>query len=138
MKGLWLHRQVAAAGPHLALALNDSDVQQINRRLGVNGTFNFARREGGACTWTYEQNSIGKLACVVCLSTEVQQASLVELAVTVAHEAVHVWQAHAAWLGEREPGHEQEAYAVEWITRVLLEALDRRTGRFSGPSKPAT
>lgn len=130
-RNLWLSRQVAAAGPHLALALNSEDLTRINRHLGVAVTWDFNRARGGACTWAFENNDLGRLACVVCLSNRVMEATIPVLVSTVAHEAAHVWQFHVKDMGETAPGDEQEAYAIEWITRILLEEVGRRTVKFT-------
>lgn len=130
-RNLWLSRQVAAAGPYLALALNSEDLGRINRHLGVSAAWDFGRARGGACTWAFENNNVGRLACVVCVSYRAMEATIPILASTVAHEATHVWQFHAKDLGETTPGDEQEAYAIEWITRTLLEEVGRRTVKFT-------
>lgn len=42
------------------------------------------------------------------------------------HEAVHVWQAYSANMGETNPGDEQEAYAIQSISQELLAEYARR------------
>ena len=42
------------------------------------------------------------------------------------HEAVHVWQAYCREIGERNPGDEQEAYAVQSIAQELMAEFARR------------
>ncbi len=113
------------------MALTPEDLARAMRSLKQADTYDFAK-PGGARTWTYE-NPMSVPACVVALTYAVQGGPFPVLAATVAHEAVHVWQTHCDHIGEHQPGREQEAYAVEWITRTLLEEFERRT--FVGPAR---
>ena len=42
------------------------------------------------------------------------------------HEAVHIWQAWCDSIGEREPAAEQEAYAIQSISQILMAEYARR------------
>jgi hypothetical protein len=76
-----------------------------------------------ACVYTFEQQSTGQLCCFVCVGKEFKKTSRAEQAGTIAHEAVHVWQHHRKWMGEKKPSREFEAYSIESITTTLLTAL---------------
>jgi hypothetical protein len=39
---------------------------------------------------------------------------------TIVHEAVHVWQGYAAYIGEENASREFEAYSIQSITSVLM------------------
>jgi hypothetical protein len=52
-----------------------------------------------------------------------------EVILTLVHEAVHVWQFICNHIGEKAPGIEMEAYAIEEITRGLIEAYSATQGK---------
>lgn len=52
-----------------------------------------------------------------------------EVIMTIVHEAVHVWQFIRRVIGEDVPGIEMEAYAIEEISRSLIEAYCETQGK---------
>lgn len=50
----------------------------------------------------------------------------VEVAGLLVHEAVHAWQEWCEFYGEREPGREQEAYAIQGLSQELMAEFARR------------
>lgn len=52
----------------------------------------------------------------------------VALATLLCHEAVHVWQVIRKDMGEADPSHEFEAYAIQHITEQLCEAYLKTRG----------
>ena len=52
-----------------------------------------------------------------------------EVIMTIVHEAVHVWQFLCQHIGEHAPGIEMEAYAIEEISRGLVDAYCRTQGK---------
>lgn len=47
------------------------------------------------------------------------------VATILVHEAVHVWQWICKGIGEKEPGMECEAYAIQSISMELIEAYSK-------------
>lgn len=80
---------------------------------------------GADATTHFFDNHERKTCAVVCLGgTEGRDP--IEVAGLLVHEAVHVWQQHCEDIGERRPGDEQEAYAVQSIAQELLAEFARR------------
>jgi hypothetical protein len=50
---------------------------------------------------------------------------------------VHVWQQHCEDIGERNPGSEQEAYAVQAIAQELMAEYGRRLTQRTSKSRSA-
>jgi hypothetical protein len=69
----------------------------------------------------------GSLLCVVCLRDH-EGRDPVEIAGLLVHEAVHAWQEWCDFYGEKTPGREQEAYAVQAIAQELMAEFARRMG----------
>ncbi len=119
----WLDRRIAAPGPFLALCLSQAEFEKALAHLRVRDSATFVSSGAHATTHVF----IGPrgLTCVVCLDGW-QGRDPVEVAGLLVHEAVHVWQAYAEKIGERQPGAEQEAYAVQSVAQELMAEFARR------------
>lgn len=126
MKTRWLDRRIAAPGPYLALCLSESEYTAALRHLRVPDPPRWVN-DGADATAHYLTTPAGKRACVVCLDNW-QGRDPIEVAGLLIHEAVHVWQDYCDGIGERAPGTEQEAYAVQAIAQELLAEFARRMG----------
>lgn len=73
----------------------------------------------------------GRRCCIVCLGSW-RGRDPIEVAGLLIHEAVHIWQCHADDIGERTPGVEQEAYAIQAIAQELLAEFAWRMGQDQG------
>jgi hypothetical protein len=119
----WLDRRIAAPGPFLALCLSQAEFDKVEARLGLKTGTAFVN--SGADATMHVFSAPRGLACVVCLARW-EGRDPIEVAGCLVHEAVHVWQAYASSIGERRPGDEQEAYAVQAIAQELLAEFARR------------
>lgn len=122
----WLDRRVGAAGPYLTLCLNESEFRQAMSHLKSKDIPRWVNHGSGATTHTFDHEKQG-VVCIVCMQDYVNRDPI-EIAGLLVHEAVHVWQNYCDTIGERDPGREQEAYAVQAISQELMAELRRRMG----------
>lgn len=122
----WLSRQVARQGPSLALVLCQADFDYVLSDLGVPGPIPYLREGHFSGTTHYLRDGAGETACVVAVG-DTSKASAVQVYGLLVHEAVHVWQHYREMIGETNPGHEQEAYAIQNIAQELMTEYSRRT-----------
>ena len=123
----WLDRRIGPSGPYLALCLSQDEYRAAVKHLKSPELPRWVSHGANATTHTFEHESNGTV-CVVCLDGH-EARSPVEVAGLLVHEAVHVWQQWCADMGERNPGSEQEAYAVQHIAQTLMSEFARRIGR---------
>lgn len=121
----WLDRRIACPGPYLALCLTEDQFKDACRRIKC-APPPFVSNEWSGATAHYFEASFG-LTVVVCLKGW-EGRNPVEVAGLLVHEAVHVWQEYAARIGERNPGAEQEAYAIQAISQELMADFARQVG----------
>jgi hypothetical protein len=69
----------------------------------------------------------GGIVCIVCLEGS-EGRNPVAVAGLLVHEAVHIWQQWCEEVGEKNPGEEQEAYAIQFIAQELMAEFARRNG----------
>lgn len=116
----WLDRRIAAPGPFLCLCLTEAEYKKAMKHCNppaISPWLNF----GADATTHVLRNAENKACCVVCLNVAPERTA-VEIAGLLIHEAVHVWQEYADAIGEKHPGIEQEAYAIQSISQELLQA----------------
>jgi hypothetical protein len=120
----WLERRISAPGPYLCLCLSEQEYEQALKHCRVvtdgpwlstpqcNATTHILRAPQGLCA-------------VICL-VHYEKRQPIEIAGLLVHEAVHVWQDWYDYYGERAPGTEQEAYAIQSISQELMAEFARR------------
>ena len=121
----WLDRRVALPGPYLALCLAESEFKSLIQKLKAPDPGPWISTPRADATAHHLVNEDGRRCCVICLGTW-RGRDPVEVAGLLIHEAVHVWQCYAEDIGERRPGDEQEAYAIQAIAQELLAEFARR------------
>ena len=91
------------------------------KRLGIEQSDGFGMEGAGAVTHVMRRKD-GQLPSKVCIvTTHVRKITRAQLAATLAHEAVHVWQvAKEAMRQEGDVGDEVEAYAIQYFTQCLV------------------
>lgn len=120
----WLDRRIAAAGPYLALCLSQDEFDKALQHLGIHDRYEFVS-PGSDATTHHLENQKKQPVCIVCLGGY-EGRNAVAVAGLLVHEAVHVWQRYARYIGESHPGDEQEAYAIQCIAQELMADFARR------------
>lgn len=122
-KTRWLDRRIAAPGPFLTLCLSEAQFKAAIKHMRIPAEPPFVNTPHSHAT-AHFFDAPGGLAAVVCLR-DFEGRDPVEVAGLLIHEAVHVWQEYADHIGEKEPGVEQEAYAIS-IAQELMAEFARR------------
>lgn len=120
----WLERRIAKPGPYLTLCLSEEELKHALRGMTKHYV---AFPESGALCTTLDHAKTKEVCAVVSVSKHSQEfCNAIEMAGLLIHEAVHVWQEYAQRMGEKSPGDEQEAYAIQAISQELLAEYARR------------
>ena len=123
----WRDRRIAAPGPFLCLCLDEASFHRALADCGIKDRPEFmASEHAHATTHHVSHHKTGAAACIVALGDWTGR-SPVEVAGLLVHEAVHVWQRYCDLIGERRPGDEQEAYAIQSIAQELMQSFAEQT-----------
>lgn len=117
MKINWLSRDTVLA-PYMTLCLSEREYLAAAKHCKVTPDQWLDLDRQMACVHTWERD--GKLTSVVCLHPDSRTADPIEVACTLVHEAVHVFQRLCDSIGESSPSREFEAYSIERITEQLM------------------
>lgn len=120
----WLCRDVGAMGPYVALCKSEPEFKAALRHLKITASSEWIRNEHSGATTHFFENATG-LVSIVCIRPYAKRDP-VEVTGLLVHEAVHIWQEYANYYGEKNPGQEQEAYAIQAIAQRLIADLRRK------------
>lgn len=120
----WLDRRIAKAGPYLTLCLTEGEFDKVLKRLKAPSRPSWVSPGANATVHHFYHLQNG-LCVAVCMDGW-QGRDPIEVAGLLIHEAVHIWQAYCDDINERQPGAEQEAYAIQSIAQELLAEFARR------------
>ena len=121
----WLDRSVAAPGPRLTLCITEDAYKDACKQLGIDSSHPWIAGPTADATAHVIDSNVG-VTVIVCISGW-EGRDPIEVCGMLIHEAVHVWQEHIALIGEKNPGNEQEAYAIQMISQNLLESFAEQT-----------
>ena len=124
MKVKWLDRRISAPGPYLCLCLSEDEYRKAMKDLQQEQFGPWIRTPQADASAHHVWSQDG-MAIVVCLN-QVENKNPIVIAGLLIHEAVHAWQAWCEFYGELNPGHEQEAYAIQGISQELMAEFARR------------
>jgi len=122
---VWLDNNIACRGPDLCLCLSEKEYLKALKDIGVKPVHDWIKNDHSDATVHYMQNPSGGLVVIMCMRVR-DGISGIQIAGLIAHEAVHIWQAYAEFIGEDSPGKEQEAYAVQCVFQSLAGEYARR------------
>lgn len=123
----WLDRRIACPGPYLCLVLSQQEFDAAMRHCKIPPGAPYLSSKRANATSHHLFNDKGEIVTVVALG-DVSKHTPIEVAGLLVHEAVHAWQEYCDNIGERAPGREQEAYAVQAISQELMAEFARRMG----------
>lgn len=116
----WLSRELIT-GPRLMLALSERDYMRGHKEIaGAHAAAKAWIVGGDATTHMYAHATYG-LSCIVCLR-DPGDIDSIQIASLLVHEAVHVFQFWCKEMGEHAPSDEFQAYAIQAISRQLMES----------------
>ena len=69
----------------------------------------------------------GETIAIVCIRTD-RNKDIKQTHALLCHEAVHIWQEIKEDIGEKNPGWELEAYAIQGISQELFYEYERQIG----------
>ena len=129
MKIEWLDRALTTCAYYYCLILSAEDFFAELRRIKLpeHRWGPFLSQNAHATTHHFEHD--GKMIAMVCLDKELSAAKTGrQVAALLVHEAVHIWQRHAAFIGSHnDHGDEEEAYAIQNIAQALMESYAEQT-----------
>lgn len=124
--GRWLDRTLLRA-PCMALCLNEKDFHNRLKYLKVVKHDYPAFEKPGRIAAAISFENADKNTTVLVVLNDWENRPPLDIVISLVHESVHVWQVLCKEIGETNPGDEQEAYAIQNITKVLLDEFVRQT-----------
>lgn len=124
MKPVWMDRELLV-GPYVALCTSEEAYDAALRHIKAHQRPVFVSDGADATTHFFEHK--GKTCALVCVRES--ERSSIEIAGLLVHEAVHIWQTYCEDVGERNPGDETEAYAIQTFAQRLMAAYARTYGK---------
>lgn len=121
MKGLEYLNRCLLLGQHYALCTSEEAFRKELRRLKVPAKdWPEFMGNGHACTHTFDSSKDGTTH-IVCIQ-RTKKRTRIQICALLCHEAVHIWQNFSRDIGEKNPGDETEAYAIQHISQSLMES----------------
>lgn len=123
-KPTWLDRRIGAPGPYLCICTSEEEFLAAFKHIKVTPPYHWiSSPQADATVHTCDVKD--NFAAIVCLR-DINKESKHELYGLLIHESVHIWQRWCDYYGEHTPGIEQEAYAIQSLSQILMSALDEK------------
>jgi hypothetical protein len=127
-KPRWLDRCIHNLKPFYLLCLSQTEYDKQMAKLEVkNYPADFVLEGSSASVHWFTSNEGTEIALVCLDGKDAMKQPPVEVFGLLIHEAVHIWQTHCEQIGEKAPASEQEAYAIQIISKELIFEFARRT-----------
>jgi len=126
----WLDRILVVSPCHYVICTNEKDYKKELSRLKISPKSRppFLSRVAHATVHFFDQTKHNHLAAIVCVGS-LKGMTRGQIAVLIAHGAVHIWQEVKDAMGEKYPGIETEAYSIQRIAQSLIESYRYQTSR---------
>ena len=133
----WCDRMLTNCAYYYCLCITEQQFYAELKRLELHPRDwpRFVGENGHATTHTFTSDS-GKQIAIVSLGDSWPRHTGVQVAALLVHEAVHIWQHHARYIGtHNDHGDEEEAYAIQNIAQELMESFVEQTKELYGPRR---
>ena len=119
----WMGDKLYFTNLRYCLCLNQEEQDEAFKSLEISSRYNYLE-EGmsGICTMFTAPNGVKRV--IVCINEELNEG--LEIATTLVHEGVHVWQHIRDDIGEVDPSAEFEAYTIDTIFSDLAQAYKEK------------
>lgn len=124
MKVEWLDRTLTQCAYHYCLITSETDfIAELKRiKLPEYKWTEWISPDMHATTHHFIHE--GKPCAIVCIRPDLKKYTGIQTAALLVHEAVHIWQKHASYIGSHnDHGDEEEAYAIQNIAQELMESF---------------
>jgi hypothetical protein len=122
----WLNRTLVL-GPYLCLCFSEAEYHAAAKHMGWPPDGDCWCNSGGART--HMEFASATPTAIVCL--DAPEYGSVGIAGLCAHEATHIWLDWLRSMGEKSPGDEISAYAIQNLVVLLMDEWHRRTASIS-------
>ena len=121
---MWLNHALLY-GPKFCMVTSQKEFERVCKKIGLPDQGNpYVRDEWNASTHWWSRGA--ELICIVGFNLEKSKSmGPIDIAALLTHEAVHVWQQAERAIGD-VTCDEMEAYAIQNISRELMEEYARR------------
>lgn len=125
---MWLNPSLWDCACPFTLAASERKFRSILKEMGVERQHwpQFMKTDRANATTHFFEGG-GQHTAVVCIAPPGDEISSIQVASLLVHEAVHIWQHHRDLVGEKTPGTESEAYAIQAIAQRLMHEYWRQT-----------
>lgn len=120
----WLERTLHTLKFHYKLCLRQDQFDREMKRLGVIDRCKLVRGNGATCHFFRDKKD--NQIVIVGLNDD-PKYSREQVYAMLAHEAMHIVQAHCEEIGEHKPSDEFQAYALQAICQKLFESYIKQT-----------
>ena len=127
MKTVWLDRALTMCAYHYCLCLSEEAFDEELDRIKLPAWKRTQWISPDMHATTHHFIHDGKPIAMVCIRPDFERTGI-QIAALLVHEAVHIWQKHAAYIGSHnDHGDEEEAYAIQNIAQNLMESFEEQT-----------
>lgn len=127
-KVAWLDRDVFTAPFDFALFTNEADylAGMAKTEVGRKRWPEFVPENSLACVHQF-YDGLDRPLAIVCINESTRYSSI-QIAATLVHEAVHLWQMAMELVGETKPSDEFMAYGIQKLSQTLMYEYAEQKG----------